>query len=318
MLGEPDLALSVTAVRVPMFFGYGAERHARDGARRSTAAAAAEVLRAAPRHDRARRDGDRVSRRRPRSSAPTRRTSAASATTRRAEHGLALWIALDNVRKGAALNAVQIAELAGPRATCDGAPRDAAPARRRVRRHGVPAAGSSSPAARRCRACSSGRSRPRCASRSACAAPAAPTPACTRAGRWRRSAVARAPDDLERLRAEPQRAHARRRRGPRGRASSTTPSTRAAHARSRVYEYRILHAPAPSPFWRRWAWHVPRAARRRRDGRGGGAARRRARLRRVPRRRRRAGAHDRAPRARERASSATGRCSSIASRRRRS
>ncbi len=30
------------------------------------------------------------------------------------------------------------------------------------------------------------------------------------------------------------------------------------HARSRVYEYRILNAVAPSPFWRRWAWHVPR------------------------------------------------------------
>ncbi len=28
------------------------------------------------------------------------------------------------------------------------------------------------------------------------------------------------------------------------------------HARSRVYEYRILNAPAPSPFWRRWAWHL--------------------------------------------------------------
>src|SRR2546426_68454 len=28
-------------------------------------------------------------------------------------------------------------------------------------------------------------------------------------------------------------------------------------ARSRVYEYRILNAPAPSPFWRRHAWHVP-------------------------------------------------------------
>jgi tRNA pseudouridine38-40 synthase len=26
-----------------------------------------------------------------------------------------------------------------------------------------------------------------------------------------------------------------------------------------VYEYRILNAPAPSPFWRRHAWHVPRA-----------------------------------------------------------
>jgi len=28
-------------------------------------------------------------------------------------------------------------------------------------------------------------------------------------------------------------------------------------ARSRVYEYRILNAPVPSPFWRRHAWHVP-------------------------------------------------------------
>jgi tRNA pseudouridine38-40 synthase len=30
------------------------------------------------------------------------------------------------------------------------------------------------------------------------------------------------------------------------------------HARSRAYEYRILNAAAPSPFWRRHAWHVPR------------------------------------------------------------
>src|SRR5262245_5250912 len=30
------------------------------------------------------------------------------------------------------------------------------------------------------------------------------------------------------------------------------------HARSRVYEYRLLTAAAPSPFWRRYAWHVPR------------------------------------------------------------
>src|SRR5262249_26595017 len=29
------------------------------------------------------------------------------------------------------------------------------------------------------------------------------------------------------------------------------------HARSRVYEYRIWNARSASPFWRRWAWHVP-------------------------------------------------------------
>ncbi|HLK11063.1 MAG TPA: tRNA pseudouridine(38-40) synthase TruA [Candidatus Binatia bacterium] len=28
-------------------------------------------------------------------------------------------------------------------------------------------------------------------------------------------------------------------------------------ATSRLYEYRIWNAPAPSPFWRRFAWHVP-------------------------------------------------------------
>jgi tRNA pseudouridine38-40 synthase len=30
------------------------------------------------------------------------------------------------------------------------------------------------------------------------------------------------------------------------------------HARSRAYEYRILNALAPSPFWRRHAWHLSR------------------------------------------------------------
>ena len=36
--------------------------------------------------------------------------SAASARTRRCEHGLSFWCVSDNLRKGAALNAVQIAE----------------------------------------------------------------------------------------------------------------------------------------------------------------------------------------------------------------
>jgi len=30
------------------------------------------------------------------------------------------------------------------------------------------------------------------------------------------------------------------------------------HARSRLYVYRIWNGPAPSPFWRRFAWHVTR------------------------------------------------------------
>jgi tRNA pseudouridine38-40 synthase len=31
------------------------------------------------------------------------------------------------------------------------------------------------------------------------------------------------------------------------------------HARARVYEYRIWNQPAPSAFWHRYTWHVPRA-----------------------------------------------------------
>ena len=36
--------------------------------------------------------------------------SAASATTQTIDNGLSLWVVSDNLRKGAALNAVQIAE----------------------------------------------------------------------------------------------------------------------------------------------------------------------------------------------------------------
>ena len=43
--------------------------------------------------------------------APIRSTSAASARTSRTRAALNLWIVSDNIRKGAALNAVQIAEL---------------------------------------------------------------------------------------------------------------------------------------------------------------------------------------------------------------
>ena len=40
----------------------------------------------------------------------SRRSSGGSGATRRCAHGLALFVAGDNLRKGAALNAVQIAE----------------------------------------------------------------------------------------------------------------------------------------------------------------------------------------------------------------
>jgi aspartate-semialdehyde dehydrogenase len=108
-LAEPLLALSVTAVRVPTFFGYGLSVTCETD-RPLAAAAATEVLRQAPGilvHDEPAdpyptpvevvgSDGTHVG-----------RIRADSAV----ERGLAFWIALDNVRKGAALNAVEIAEI---------------------------------------------------------------------------------------------------------------------------------------------------------------------------------------------------------------
>jgi aspartate-semialdehyde dehydrogenase len=110
VLGEPELALSITAVRVPTFFGYGASIHL-DTARPLTAAEATEVLRTARGvivHDEA---ADLF---------PTPAGVAGSDATHvgrvrddpGAPNGLALWIALDSVRKGGAVNAVQIAEIA--------------------------------------------------------------------------------------------------------------------------------------------------------------------------------------------------------------
>ena len=45
------------------------------------------------------------------------------------DNGLSLWVVSDNLRKGAALNAVQIAELLGRQASCRRRPR-AMPGRR--------------------------------------------------------------------------------------------------------------------------------------------------------------------------------------------
>ena len=50
-------------------------------------------------------------------------------------------------------------------------------------------------------------------------------------------------------------------------------------ARSKVYRYRISNTRVMSPFQRRFAWHISRAARSRRDERRGARAARRARFR---------------------------------------
>jgi aspartate-semialdehyde dehydrogenase len=107
VLAAPDLAVSLTAVRVPAFFGQGMSVHL-ETERRLPADEAARVLRDAPGlvvHDDA--------------SPPTLAGVAGSEAThvgrirddQALEHGVALWIAIDSVRKGAALNAVEIAEI---------------------------------------------------------------------------------------------------------------------------------------------------------------------------------------------------------------
>lgn len=106
---DPDIQLTATCVRVPVFIGHS-EAVTIEFERPITAEAARNALRAAPgvlvvdkREDGgyatplecAGEDATYVSRIR---KDPT------------VEHGLSLWIVADNLRKGAATNAVQIAE----------------------------------------------------------------------------------------------------------------------------------------------------------------------------------------------------------------
>jgi len=111
ILSDPGLAMSVTAVRVPVFFGHGLSVNLEAEAPLGPAEAT-EILRGAPGvllHDT------------PEGPYPTPAEVAGSDAIHvgriradpAAEHGVALWIALDNVRKGAALNAVEIAEILG-------------------------------------------------------------------------------------------------------------------------------------------------------------------------------------------------------------
>lgn len=104
ILGLPDLPLSATCVRVPVLVGHAqavwvetVEPLSPEDAREALAAAPHIALADLPTPGQAAgRDEVLVSR--------IRRDPAD-------EHGLALWIVNDNLRKGAALNAVQIAEV---------------------------------------------------------------------------------------------------------------------------------------------------------------------------------------------------------------
>jgi aspartate-semialdehyde dehydrogenase len=104
ILGIPDLKVSGTCVRVPVFTGHSLQLNARF-ARPIGPARARELLAAAP--------GVALS------EVPTPLEAAGQDPTyvgrirvdETVEHGLAMFCSSDNLRKGAALNAVQIAEL---------------------------------------------------------------------------------------------------------------------------------------------------------------------------------------------------------------
>ena len=107
ILGIPDLLVSGTCVRVPVFTGHSLSINAEFAAAAVGRAGRASCSSAPP------GSSSPTSRRRCRRPARTRRTSAGSGRTPASPdgRGLALFVSNDNLRKGAALNAVQIAEL---------------------------------------------------------------------------------------------------------------------------------------------------------------------------------------------------------------
>lgn len=111
ILSIPDLAVSATAVRIPAFFGHSEAIHL-ETERKLDAPQAREILASAP--------GISVMDERALGGYPTAVTEAAGTDPvfvgRIREdishpNGLCLWVVSDNVRKGAALNSVQIAEI---------------------------------------------------------------------------------------------------------------------------------------------------------------------------------------------------------------
>ena len=110
ILGDPDIGVNATAVRIPVFFGHSEAVHL-ETVEKITARQARSLLRKAP--------GVAVLDRRVPGGYPTAVTEASGDDAvwvgRIREdishpRGLSLWIVADNIRKGAALNSVQIAE----------------------------------------------------------------------------------------------------------------------------------------------------------------------------------------------------------------
>jgi aspartate-semialdehyde dehydrogenase len=111
ILEDPTLRVNATAVRVPVFFGHSEAVHI-ETRQKITAAEARALLKKAP--------GVTVLDERKPGGYPTAATEAANRDTVyvgrirediSSDRGLNLWIVSDNVRKGAATNSVQIAEI---------------------------------------------------------------------------------------------------------------------------------------------------------------------------------------------------------------
>jgi aspartate-semialdehyde dehydrogenase len=111
IFGDDSIRVNATTVRVPVFFGHSEVVHIETRSK-ITAAAARALLEAAP--------GVEVLDERKPGGYPTAATEAANRDTvyvgriredMSHDRGLDLWIVADNVRKGAATNSVQIAEI---------------------------------------------------------------------------------------------------------------------------------------------------------------------------------------------------------------
>ncbi len=111
ILGDPDIRVNPTAVRVPVFYGHSEAIHI-ETREKLTAEQARKLLKKAP--------GVKVLDERKDGGYPTAVTEAADKDPVWVgriredishERGLNLWVVSDNVRKGAALNSVQIAEI---------------------------------------------------------------------------------------------------------------------------------------------------------------------------------------------------------------
>ncbi|HEY2710404.1 MAG TPA: aspartate-semialdehyde dehydrogenase [Caulobacteraceae bacterium] len=111
---DPDIKLTVTCVRVPVMVGHAEAVHL-EFARPLDESEAREILRDAPgimvvdKHD----PTGYVTPKEIQGEFPVYVSRIRNDTT--VKHGLAMWVVADNLRKGAALNAIQIAELAAER-----------------------------------------------------------------------------------------------------------------------------------------------------------------------------------------------------------